>query len=180
MKRNWDLHELIEHWTLLPQELELLQNKTSSTRLGFAVNLKFFQNEGKFPKNRVDTPKAVLTFIAQQVDVESEEFQNSDWDSRSAKYHRQQIRAFCGFRSPTSKDAEDLRDWLLQTVIPQTLDPQTLENSATYRLRDLSLETMSLGRLHRVIRAATRAYEQRFCQDVSKKLSPETQKFIDL
>ncbi len=179
MKRNWDLHELIEHWTLLPQELELLQNKTSSTRLGFAVNLKFFQNESRFPKNRVDAPKAVLAFIAQQVDVEPEKFQNYDWYSRSAKYHRQQIREFCGFHSPTSKDADDLKDWLLQIVLPQTLDHQTLENTAMQRLRDLSIEAMSVGRLHRIIFAATRAYEQRFCQDISKKLSPEAQKFID-
>jgi Domain of unknown function (DUF4158) len=104
MKRNWDLHELIEHWTLLPQELELLQNKTSSTRLGFAVNLKFFQNECKFPKNRVDTPKAVLSFISQQVNVEPEEFQKYNCNGRSSRYHRQQIREFCGFHRPTSKD----------------------------------------------------------------------------
>jgi TnpA family transposase len=179
MKRNWDLHELIEHWTLLPQELELLQNRTSSTRLGFAVNLKFFQNESKFPKNRIDTPKAVLAFIAQQVNVEPEEFQNYDCHGRSSRYHRQQIREFCGFRSPTSEDADDLREWLLQTVLPQTLDSQTLENAATQRLRDLSIGAMSFRQLDRIIHAATRVYELRFCQGISKKLTPETQKFID-
>jgi hypothetical protein len=66
MKRNWDLHELIEHWMLLPKELESLQHKTGPSKLGFAVNLKFFQHEGRFPKTQVDTPKAVLAFIAQQ------------------------------------------------------------------------------------------------------------------
>jgi hypothetical protein len=27
VKRNWDTEELIENWTLLPQELELVKNK---------------------------------------------------------------------------------------------------------------------------------------------------------
>jgi hypothetical protein len=179
MKRNWDLHELIEHWTLLPNELELLHNKTSSTRLGFAINLKFFQNEGKFPKNRVDTPKAVVTFISQQVNVESKEFQKYDFHSRSAKYHRCQIREFCGFRSPKSEDADDLREWLIQTILSQIQDPKTLESAAIQRLRDLSIETMSSGRLYRVIQAAIRTYEQQFSQDISKKLSPDTQELID-
>ena len=35
MKRTWDIEELIEHFTLVPPELELLGNKTGATRLGF-------------------------------------------------------------------------------------------------------------------------------------------------
>ncbi len=37
MKRNWSPEELVEHWTLLPNELDLLANKTGPTRLGFAI-----------------------------------------------------------------------------------------------------------------------------------------------
>lgn len=49
MKRNWDLDELIEHFTILPNEMKLIENKTAETRIGFAVLLKFFQNETRFP-----------------------------------------------------------------------------------------------------------------------------------
>jgi hypothetical protein len=35
MKRNWTTEELIEDWTLLPNELALLENKTGTTRLGY-------------------------------------------------------------------------------------------------------------------------------------------------
>lgn len=44
MKRNWITEELVKHWTLLPNELDLVGNKTGATRLGFAVLLKFFRN----------------------------------------------------------------------------------------------------------------------------------------
>jgi hypothetical protein len=51
MKRDWDLHELIEHWTLVPRELELLRNKTGATRLGYAVSLNFFQQTAQLSIN---------------------------------------------------------------------------------------------------------------------------------
>lgn len=40
MKRQWRRDELADHWTFGPKELELLANKSGSTRLGFAVLLK--------------------------------------------------------------------------------------------------------------------------------------------
>jgi hypothetical protein len=39
MKREWHPDELMEHWTMLPQEHQLLGNKSGPTRLGFAVLL---------------------------------------------------------------------------------------------------------------------------------------------
>jgi hypothetical protein len=39
MKREWHPDELMEHWTMLPQEHKLLGNKSGPTRLGFAVLL---------------------------------------------------------------------------------------------------------------------------------------------
>jgi Domain of unknown function (DUF4158) len=56
MKRHWETDELVEHWTLLPRETELLTNKTGATRLGFAVMLKFFQLEAYFPQQATDVP----------------------------------------------------------------------------------------------------------------------------
>ena len=49
MKRQWTHDELAEHWTLLPDELKLLANKTGATRLGFGLLLKAFALQGRFP-----------------------------------------------------------------------------------------------------------------------------------
>jgi hypothetical protein len=35
VKRNWELDELIEHFTILPNEMQLIENKTGETRIGF-------------------------------------------------------------------------------------------------------------------------------------------------
>ena len=48
MKQDWHPEELAQHWTLSPDERELLGNKTGATRLSFAVLLKTFQFDGRF------------------------------------------------------------------------------------------------------------------------------------
>lgn len=68
MKRNWELDELIEHFTLMPQEMRLVGNKAGETRLGFSVILKYFQHEGRFPNHRIEVPNTVVEFIAKQIE----------------------------------------------------------------------------------------------------------------
>mgnify|MGYP007083596016 CR=1 FL=1 len=46
MKRCWNEHELIEHWTIHPVERELLAPRIDRGCLGFAVLVKFFQLNG--------------------------------------------------------------------------------------------------------------------------------------
>lgn len=60
MKRNWELDVLIEHFTILPNEMSLIENKTGKTKISFAVLLKFFQNEARFPSHKFEVPKAVI------------------------------------------------------------------------------------------------------------------------
>jgi hypothetical protein len=62
MKRVWTADELVEYWTLTPSELALLANKTGPTRLGFALLLKFFQSEGRFPQRRNEIPPTIMGY----------------------------------------------------------------------------------------------------------------------
>jgi len=51
MRQRWEVDELIESWTLGPDDVELVANKTGPTRLGFGVLLKFFELEARFPRS---------------------------------------------------------------------------------------------------------------------------------
>ena len=53
MKRQWQTEELVEQFTLLPDEIALLDNKVGVNRLGFAVLFKFFQLEARFPRSKL-------------------------------------------------------------------------------------------------------------------------------
>ncbi|MEU0913231.1 hypothetical protein [Streptomyces althioticus] len=52
MRQEWEPEDLIEVWTLLEDEVVRLRNKTGANRLGFALLLKFFEVEARFPEVR--------------------------------------------------------------------------------------------------------------------------------
>jgi len=67
MKRQWDIEDLIEHFTLVEDDLKILANKTGATRLGCALLLKCFQLEGHFPNARHEIPRSVVDYVAHQL-----------------------------------------------------------------------------------------------------------------
>ncbi|WP_366919720.1 DUF4158 domain-containing protein [Brevibacillus laterosporus] len=108
---------MVENFTFLPNEIKQVGNKSGEARLGFAVLFKFFQCEARFPSQKFEVPKAVITFIAKQVNVLPESDAQYDWFGRSITYHRTQIREFFGFRGDTIQDAQDIIDWLNKHVL---------------------------------------------------------------
>lgn len=79
--------------------------------------LKFFQNEARFPSHKFEVPKAVIAYIAKQVFCESELYAQYDWNGRTIKAHRVQIREFFEFREATVQDSQDVADWLCRHVL---------------------------------------------------------------
>ena len=47
MQAEWEPDELIDAWTLVKSDWDLIANKAGVTRLGFAVMLKFYEIEGR-------------------------------------------------------------------------------------------------------------------------------------
>lgn len=121
MKRQWENEELIEHWMLSAWDLAQLGNKTGATRLGFAVLLKFFQRQARFPVYKNDVPGVVITFVATQVGVgvPSEAYLQYDWQGRTIKDHRAEIRKLFDFRESTVADGEQMKQWLITEVLLQ-------------------------------------------------------------
>ena len=179
MKRQWEIGDLIEHFTLLPDELALLGNKTGATRLGFAVLLKFIQMEGRFPRHKHEIPPAVVEHLARQVDVPADLFRHYDWSGRTGEYHRAQIRDALGFRKATSQDAQDLTQWLYQQVVPHDHHLEHLKAAVFQRCRELHIEPPTPLRIDRIIRSALRSYEEQFCRTISEALPHATRTALD-
>ena len=90
-----DLDELVERFTLLPDELALLRNKPGATRLGFAMLLKHLIWKGRFPRGRSDLSDEAVEFVARQVKVPGD-IAFYDWDGRQVKAHRRELREALG------------------------------------------------------------------------------------
>ncbi len=70
MKKNWNEDELLADFVLMLNELHLaMVNKTEANRLGFALLLKYFQQEARFPHKKQDVPKVIIEYIAKQLDI---------------------------------------------------------------------------------------------------------------
>src|SRR5947209_11548299 len=162
MKRQWENEELVEHWTLDVEDRALLDNKTGATRLGFAVLLKFFRRENRFPQHKNEVPALVITFLATQVGVDATAYMQYAWQGRTIEYHRAQIREALGFRESSVADGEQMQQWLITEVLPQEHQDERLREQAYAWFRRMHLEAPTPDRLTRLIRSAAHTFEQQF------------------
>lgn len=139
MKRTWDIEELVEHFTLVSSDVELLGNKTGATRLGFALLLKCFQVGARFPTAKNDIPRAVISYIANQLRLPAALYSQYDWTGRSITNHRTQIRDHFAFRDVTSADADEMTAWLIATGKAASPQMEQLKESVYAQFRLLRL-----------------------------------------
>jgi len=171
MKRCWDEQDLIEHWTLIAAERELLANRTERGSIGVVVLLKFFQLNGRFPHHHKDVPGPVLAFIGEQLSpVPPTAWFDYDLKGRSSQRDREQIRAFLGFRLITVADEDQLREWLQHEVVPLGQDSRHLRSAVADWCRDHHLEPPSNERRDRLIGSAVRRFEEVFFAEIHDKL----------
>lgn len=117
MKRTWTAEELLEHFSLLPDELAAVGNKSGATRLGFAVLLKCFQYEGRFLRSRQEAAPEVVRYLSTQVGVDATLFAQYEWSGRTIEAHRAQIREITKVREFRRADEEALLDWLCTEIL---------------------------------------------------------------
>ncbi|WP_010476441.1 DUF4158 domain-containing protein [Acaryochloris sp. CCMEE 5410] len=179
MKRKWHPEELLEHWSIQPDEEHLLARRQGANLLGFVLLLKFFQYEGRFPEQKYEIPRMAITFVASQLDLLPDLFQDYNWQGRSIQNHRAQIRQFSGFRQATVADQNQLCTWLMHTVLGQEQDYHHLKLRVYDQLRSLQIEPPTPARIERLIRSAQRRFERQLFSSTLKQLSKQTQTELD-
>jgi len=180
MKRNWNEDELLEHFGIVPVERKLIGNKTGASRLGFSVLLKYFQQEAQFPTKKQEIPKVVVDYIASQLGMASDLFEEYRWgaEERNFTYHRKQIREFFGFSEWSFKEIDQFKEWLKEQV-QLTHDVEYLKNQAYSLFRRWKVEPPSPGSLMRMIESAIDTFEKNFYTSTYEQLSPKTCSRLD-
>jgi len=112
MARRLEPDELVEHFTLLPDEAALLRNKSGATRLGFALLLKFFTRMGRFPSGRGELADEVVEFVARQVGVAASDLGFYDGQGgRSRRTGRRSGRIWASGSARSPMPASSPRGW---------------------------------------------------------------------
>ena len=180
VKPNWDTEELIENWTLLPTELELLENKVGGNKIGFALLLKHFQLFTRFPDNNLSIPQVVISFVAAQINLSEDYYSDFNEQGRSARVYRAEIRRLFDFRIATVQDSEQMIDWLISEILPNERRLEAITEIVTRRWRELQLESPTTQRVERLIKSAITKHEANFCSQTLSKLTPKAISQIDL
>jgi hypothetical protein len=180
MKRRWTLDELIDQWTLLPNEMQVVNNaRTDKNKLGLALLLKWFQHENRFPWRKQEIPTEVLDFLARQLSVEVDVFRQYALKGRTTARHRMLVRKFFGFREATVEDAAALTNWLVESVLSQQRKLEALTLAVYDRCRTLHLEPPSTRRIERITRSALRTADELFFEATMAKLPSSTRIGLD-
>jgi TnpA family transposase len=168
MRLEWSTEDLVGSWTLVDEDWRLVGNKTGATRLGFALLLKFFEAEARFPAGGEELPPPAVAYVADQVKVDQALLGDYPWAGRTIKYHRAQIRDAFGFREFTRGDEDKLAAWLAEEVCPVELRDEQLLEALAVRCRSERIEPP--GRSDRIIGAARSLFEKTFCERVVLRL----------
>jgi len=180
MKRQWTNEELIDHFTLSPQELDLIgDSKTDHNLLGFAVLLKYFQYEGRFPSQKHDVPSIVIVHLAQQLGVVPEKIIPYDWEGRSIKAHRAAIRAFLHVHEATLSDEEAIIEWLCQHVLTEQRQEDAIIASVYTYCKENRIDPPTPDRIRRFAHTALHRFDERLCVSIMERLSAETRASLD-
>jgi hypothetical protein len=179
VRQEWEPEDLIEVWTLLEDDQERLRNKSGANRLGFALLLKFFEVEARFPEDAEEVPVPVVSYVALQVKVAAEEWAAYDWSGRAIKRHRMEIRGAFGFRECTEEDQAQFAEWLAVELCGVELNRDRLAEAVVARCRKGRLEPPTPGRIARLVGSAISTFEERFCAATVGRLSAATRSRLD-
>ncbi len=180
MKRQWTNEELLEHFTLSLKELDVVgDSKTDHNLLGFAVLLKYFQYEGRFPSQKQDVPSIVIVHLAQQLGVVPEKIIPYDWDGRTIKAHRAAIRTFLDVHEATLSDEETMIQWLCQQVLAEQRQEDALIASVYAHWKKGRIEPPTPDRVRRLLHTALHRFDERLCASIVQRLSAETRTHLD-
>ena len=180
VKLHWDTEELIENWTLLPQELELVGKKVGANQIGFAVLLKYFQLLARFPDSPREIPALIISYIASQLKTSTDLYSEYNWQGRSIKNHRAEIRKLFQFRVATISDSEEMSNWLIEKILPDEQRFESLLQLVYQRFRELQIEPLTPGQVERLIRSSIHQHETSFCSQTLSRLTPDIIKQIDI
>lgn len=167
-----NLDELVEHWTLVGAERDLVAGKRGATRLGFALIFKFYAGYGRFPAGRSELPDEVVAFVAKQVKVPASELGFYEWSGSTIEYHRNQVREHFGFRVCSVADADKLTDWLAGHVAHAERSPDRVREELARRCREERIELPAPGRITRMVRSALHNAEETWFDTIAARCGP--------
>src|SRR5271167_1837663 len=161
-------------------DLDLVRTKQSdANRLGFAVLLLHFRKHGQFPRTDSQLERGLAPDVMAQLGIATASLGTIELTDRTAERHRAEIRTLLGFREATVADGEALTEWLRDHAVSDSRDIAELTSALEQQCWALKIEPPAADRIERIVRAALRAHDERFCNEIHSRLLPATRTRLD-
>ncbi len=171
--------EIARYYTFTEKERELInRRRRASNRPSFAVQLALLKYPGRTLMEVKEVPRAVLTAIAEQVDVPASAF-TSYGDRENTLYeHLDELRRECGFRTC------GWREYLLLTraLLPDAMEsdrPLPLIETALERLRTEGVLAPNMIHVERLVWIVLKLAERRLLHTLTLSLTLEQRTRLD-
>lgn len=179
MQRMWSADELGERWSLLPEDLALLAGRVDAGKLGFAVQLAFWRQHGRFPDDEAEVAPAVVAHLASQIGVSVEALDGYAWAGRSGRRHRVAIIDHLAVAAFDEAADARFRIWLADDVLPREFGPAALDEELRGWFARSCVTRPGGYRLGRILRSAQAAYDDAALQRVAKRLDAGMRERLD-
>jgi TnpA family transposase len=179
MRRWWSADEIVERWSLTPEDLSLLVGRIDAGKLGLAAQLVYWRRYGAFPDEETDLAPAVIAHLAAQVGVGAGALDSYDWSGRTGRRHRQAILDHLAITSFDEEAEAALRRWLAEEVLQREPNAATLEDEIDAWFARRRIVRPGAYRLDRIVRSARAVYDDDVLRTVADRLDPEMHQRLD-
>ena len=160
MKRQWTVEELVEQWSVMAGDRDLLHRKETTGRLGLVAQLTFYRLYARFPGHRSEIAPAVIEHLAEQINVSLSTLDGYEWEGRTGRRHREAILEFLGVVAFDLVTEAEFRSWLTREALPKEPNVDVLDEWITAWLLRSKVERPGDYNLERVLRGARHAHDE--------------------
>ncbi len=173
---NW---EIVKYYTFSDRDIEIInRHRREYNRFGFALQFCCLRNPGWSLVNTEDIPNSVLSYIAEQIQVDPKELEQYAQRENTRSEHLQELREIFGFRNYHETDYNFLLQYLL---------PFALENDNVTRLMKLVIEELKrqlvilpgITILERIVNEVSQTADEQIIRTINNSISSRQKLKLD-
>jgi len=174
------VREIARHYTFSPHDLSIIaRHRRRGNRLGFAVQVALLRFPGRALTDLPEVPAPILTYIADQVGVPVNAFDDYGQRENTLYEHLDEIRREFGYRTCGWSELRRLGRAMLPLALESDRALPLIE-AALERLRTDRVIAPGITTVERVIWIVQRLAERRVTRQLLGPLSPEQRALLDV
>jgi len=167
-------------FTLSENDIEICNKKIGDlNKLAFGIILGYFKIYVNFPSSEKELSRELIIQISCELNISAIHIESFDWNGRTSKRFRQQIRDYLGYREPKDDDSKQFTSYLIDTILPHGSSGALLLEQTREYFKSHKIEAFKSKQLQRYINSAKNQFEQRLFRSINNSLSSKNRYLID-